>query len=218
MNINTRDYWNSRFSTGDWEKKGGRSQTRQFALSYVRRLRLPHLFSGTIVDFGCGLADSMPVYRKHFPRARLIGVDISEAGIEMCREKYGDIATFIAGDTGAVPHADVIVCSNVFEHLSQDEQRAAQLKAKCDVLYIIVPFEESLHPGGEHVNVYNRGSFNSIRPKVTEVFVCRGWGSVGWQLWYNVYFKNIFRLLLNKRLRSRDRQIMFRFGELRQES
>jgi hypothetical protein len=33
ININTKTYWDRRFSSGDWELKKGRKQTTLFALS-----------------------------------------------------------------------------------------------------------------------------------------------------------------------------------------
>ena len=96
-NINTKDYWNSRFGTGDWESKGGFSQTRAFAESQVLHFGLPEDFSGTLCDFGCGAGDAFPVYRVTYPNAKLIGVDFSSKAIQLCREKYSSIAEFIKG-------------------------------------------------------------------------------------------------------------------------
>jgi len=87
-NINTKSYWNNRFAYGDWEQKRGRNQTKQFAVSQIPKLNIPENFSGTILDFGCGLGDAFSIYRKAYPKATLIGLDISKEAINKCKETY----------------------------------------------------------------------------------------------------------------------------------
>jgi len=208
-NINTREYWDARFSSGDWEQKAGRSQTAAFARAQIPRLGIPADFAGTFVDFGCGLGDSLPLYRRSFPRARLIGVEISESAVASCRSRYGALAEFVAGDHHAVPEADVIVSSNVFEHLTDDLGVARILWSRCRDLYITVPYRERLPLAHEHVNRYDEGRFAALGPCATQVFPSRGWSEYGWPLWYGIRFKNIARRLLGRPQRPRKLQIMF---------
>lgn len=162
MNINTKAYWEERFASGDWEEQHGRLQTRSFAKAQVKYFKIPPSFDGTILDFGCGLGDAIPVYRSAFPNARFIGVDISDSAIDLCRRRYGHIAQFIQGDHTSVPLADIIIASNVFEHLDNDREVAAHLLGKCKDLYIIVPYKEETAPGAEHVNSYDENYFWSV--------------------------------------------------------
>ena len=76
MNINTKSYWDKRFVSGDWEQKQGRSQTRNFAISQIPKLSIDREFSGILLDFGCGLGDALPIYKKFYPKAKLMGIDI----------------------------------------------------------------------------------------------------------------------------------------------
>jgi len=153
VNINTKKYWDDRFAQ-NWERRNGRLQTQSFAESQIPYLDLPPDFNGTILDFGCGLGDAMPVYKKNFPKAKLIGIDISSVGINKCREKYSDIAEFICGSAGEIPFVDVIISSNVFEHLSDDAQVLKTIYSKANTIYIIVPYRE--YPlSVEHVNTYD---------------------------------------------------------------
>lgn len=211
MNINSKEYWDTRFSTGDWEKHGGRSQTTSFALGQMPMLKIQSDFSGTILDFGCGLGDAIPVYHKYFPHAKLIGLDISESGIDICKKKYGNIADFIQGDYLSTPVADVIIASNVFEHLTNDIQIAKELLLRCSELYIIVPYKENIVPNGEHINSYDENHFNEIGHCACCIFSCKGWSQYGLDLFYHVYFKNIFRLMLAKQIIRRNKQILFHF-------
>lgn len=209
-NINTPDYWEKRFATEDWEQKGGRWQTRSFSLAQIRFLGIPKDFTGSILDFGCGLGDAMRVYREAFPQAKLIGVDISQAAIEKCRQNYGTLASFEQGDHKTVPEVDIIIASNVLEHLSTDKEVARLLAMKCKRLYVIVPYEES-PLCLEHVNRYDLHAFDAVGGRPTKVFCCRGWSQYGLRLFYYIYVKNIFRLFTGTPLRYRSRQVMFQF-------
>lgn len=210
-NINTQSYWNNRFGSGDWEKKRGRNQTTQFALSQLSKLNIPRDFSGTILDFGCGLGDALPIYRKAFPYAKLIGLDISDEAISICRKNFNHLGEFIAGDFRDVPEVDIIIASNVFEHLSNDNEIAAELKKRCKTLYIIVPYKEELEENNEHINSYNEESFNAISKKSYRIFKSRGWSENGYVLYITIYLKNIIRIVSGKKLRKVRKQIMFRF-------
>lgn len=212
MNVNTKSYWENRFSTGDWENKDGFSQTRQFAESQLPFFGIPSSFDGTFCDFGCGAGDAFPLYRAAWPRASLMGVDISEAAIDICRRRFGDIATFRSGDVSCVPRTDVIISSNTFEHLDNDKDIARQLLEKCNDLFIIVPFREQLAftAETEHVNAYDLDSFDALGCVERNIFRSKGWGVHGLSAIYHVDIKNLIRPLVGKRLVSRQYQIMYR--------
>lgn len=211
MNVNTKDYWDKRFSSGDWENKRGRIQTRQFAETQVKYLKIAQNFSGTIIDYGCGLGDAMPVYRAAYPYASLVGMDISEVAIKKCREIYGEIAKFIQGDYTEVPEVDVIIASNIFEHLSNDIRIADYFLSKCHDLFIITPYRELLTPGAEHINSYDEGYFQALRSYDYLIYASKGWGEAGWRIWFNIHMKNTFRPIFGKKTVSRPKQIMFHF-------
>lgn len=210
-NINTKSYWDNRFKSGDWENKSGRKQTQDFATSQIVNFNIPANFSGSILDFGCALGDAIPIYKKHFPFAQLYGIDISEDAIKKCREQYGELATFIQGTHEDVPPVDIIIASNVFEHLSNDIDVARVLFDKCKELYIIVPYNEDLkNCFSEHVNSYQIDYFKPVIDKYnTKVFSSRGWSQFGWNLYVNVWFKNLFRPIFGKKYVRRSFQIMY---------
>ena len=210
MNYNTKAYWESRFISGDWQKKGGPRQTKYFAMSQVLYFKISFRFEGTILDFGCGLGDALPIYRKAFPKAKLIGIDVSSHAIDICCKKFGNIATFICGDQTRVPGVDVIIASNVFEHLTDDIEIGRYLLNKCADLYVTVPYKEC-PLFDEHIRSYDEHYFSSLTPYEWRTFSCRGWSQYGKDLWYHLYFKNIFRLILGKQVIKRRKQITFQF-------
>lgn len=209
MNINTKDYWENRFALGDWEAKMGNLQTTLFAKTLVRYLRIPAGFSGKILDFGCAFGDAIPIYREQYKYASLIGVDIAQTAIAKCKERYGDIAQFIQCDYTQIPDADVIVSSNVFEHLSNQMEVARYLLTKCSDLYIIVPYKEVLLLGTEYVNSYDENSFSELEECNYIVFVSEGWSQYGWHLWFDIYLKNLLRPFFDRKIVRRSKQIMF---------
>ena len=210
--INSQAFWDRQFADGCWERVGGPHQTRAFAEAQVRRLGLPPDFSGTLVDFGCGLGDAFPVYRRTWPGARLIGVDFSAAAIARCRERYGELAAFVQGEHAAVPCADVIVASNVLEHLAQDQTVAQALARRCRVLYVIVPYREQ-YLIDEHRRAYDRGAFPGLACQSLRVFACRGWSQYGWRaLWWEIRAKNLLRPWFGRVPVRRRLQVLYRLG------
>lgn len=206
-NINSKDYWEQRFSSGDWEQKSGRTQTTLFARSQVSLFRIDKNFSGGLVDFGCGLGDAIPVYKKSFPNAKLMGVDVSESAIEKCRERYGWAASFISGQHQECPPADIIVASNVFEHLSDDLQIAKALLSRCKELYITVPYKEC-PLCKEHLRAYDENYFQSLGGAEFIIFPSKGWSEYGLNMW-RLKLKNLLRIIIGKPTQARKMQIMF---------
>lgn len=213
-NINTKSYWDKRFNV-DWENRGGREQTVIFIKEQIARFKISPDFDGTILDFGCAMGDAMPVLQQAYPKAKLMGIDISSSAIESAKQKYGDIATFIQGTNEDVPDVDIIISSNVFEHLSNDKVIADSLRKKCKELYIVVPFKEYLPEGivNEHVNSYDDEYYKSLGYNYTcQSYVSEGWSEMGSRLLIDVYFKNLIRPFLGKKLLRRRKQIMFHFN------
>ena len=209
MNINTRQFWNSRFQSGEWEDVGGRSQTRSFAEALVSRIQIQKESAKTVLDFGCGLGDAIPVYRRAWPEARLIGVDFSDEAMLKARVRYGESATFETGDHNTCPSADIIITSNVLEHVDNDIEVVRCLQAKCRVLYIVVPFEEQ-HLISEHVRRYGRKSFDQFDVRKVIVFGCKDWSQFGMKSrWWEIHAKNLFRPFFGKPILKRRLQAIF---------
>jgi SAM-dependent methyltransferase len=208
-NVNSLAFWNDRFASGLWESVGGRSQTTHFAFAQTARIPLEKAFSGRILDFGCGLADAIPVYRERWPKAELFGADFSDAAIAAARRRYGHDATFVVADHRSCPEADVIIASNVLEHLDDDIEVVGSLLAKCHDLFVTVPYDEQ-HRIDEHVRSYDRQSFSRFDVRSVQVFPCRGWSQYGWRArWWQIHAKNIMRPFFKKTTLKRRRQVLF---------
>lgn len=207
-NINTVDYWDTRFGTGDWAEKGGFTQTRMFAEAQLPFLRIPSNFTGEICDFGCGAGDAFSVYQQAWPQARLLGVDFSAAAIQLCAKRYGQVANFECGDVSTVPKVDIIICSNVLEHLDNDLNVVEQLLKQCKTLYVIVPYKEQ-PLSSEHIRSYGYNSFSEFTVYRKVIFKSRGWTEFSLRSVAGIYMANIFRYLKKQPLRRRRLQILF---------
>ena len=213
-NVNSKEYWDTRFNTGDWENSGGSNQTQSFAKSQIPLLDIPSGFSGSLCDFGCGTGDAFPIYRQAYPYANLIGVDFSQGAIDKCNTMYSSLGDFFVADEHSTPSSDIILASNVFEHISDDESVLEVLLSKCQRLYVIVPFEEQPLIS-EHVRSYNLDSYKRFSPKRKVKFKTRGWSVYGRSLMWEVYAKNIWRQIAGLEKKKQKYQILYEFDGTR---
>jgi hypothetical protein len=113
-----------------------------------------------------------------------------------------------------VRFTDVIVASNVVEHITEDRDVVKALRDACRLLLVVVPYREVLVPGSEHIHSYDVDSFEPLGGQPGTPFASRGWSEYGSGLWVNVYAKNLVRPLLGRPTQRRHKQIIFRFGRL----
>jgi len=209
QDLNSRQYWDRRFNSGDWTKKGGTLQSYQHAREYIKHINLTETFVGTLCDFGCAEGDAFPIYKTQFPKAKLIGVDFSKTAIEKARKKYGDIGTFMVGEHFDIPPCEIIICSHILEHLSDENKIIKTLLSRCNTLYVIVPYKE--HPiAKEHLRTYDEFSYSHFNPTNISVSPA-GLPITKRQVFYDIYLKNVIRFLIGRKLSRVPQQILFEF-------
>jgi len=166
----TRQFCDKVFTRGVWEKHG-RKQTRGFAEHFHKHVKVP-LSRFSMLDMGCALGDSLPVWKRNYPNARLAACDVSEVAIKRCQAEYGRIAECFVGTFEQIEGLwDVIYCSNVLEHFEEHIDIARALLSHCSLLYVLTPFNElqdgsMLYRGASggfpHVATFYRNSFDSL--------------------------------------------------------
>ena len=127
------------------------------AQDFRRRLLLAHLAQICpagheplrLLDVGCGTGDFALSFHKAFPGSQYLGIDVSQAGIEICRQKVPgarfqqqDLTNPSPIDVADQGWATVAICSEVLEHLDQPELILTHIKpylAPSSVLLITVP-------------------------------------------------------------------------------
>ncbi len=79
----------------------------------------------TILDFGCGVGNSIPWFRRYFPAAKVTGADASLRSLALAKSRFPDQAQLIAirssGMELAPQEFDLIFSACVFHHIPHDE-------------------------------------------------------------------------------------------------
>lgn len=91
---------------------------------------------GSILDFGCGVGNSLPYFRQNFPTSLLMGADVSQNSLKIAEQRFPDIAKLhhIRDDSLASLEQkfDIIFSACVFHHIPHEEH-LRWLKALRDV-------------------------------------------------------------------------------------
>lgn len=111
----------------------------------IKRLAGKKNLTGKILEVGCGDGSLLSLFRGD--KNELYGCDISEKAIQLAKSKFGDDGYFAMGDLtnhSSLPTGefDVIICSEVLEHIKNDELAIKSLYNKLKVgghLIITVP-------------------------------------------------------------------------------
>ncbi len=130
----------------------------------------------SILDAGCGEGYFTNYLARSLPDSRVTGTDLSHDAIAYASNRFGDGAAFSVGDVYELPFPsnafDVVVCSEVLEHLDQPERALEEVIRVAAVgVVLTVPLEPyfkffndlarklGISPDPGHVNFWNRHSF-----------------------------------------------------------
>ena len=146
LTINSKEYWDKRFASGDWEDKGGNRQTLYF-YELLYNLLPQHLLKEfnhsdkhyTMADVGCAEGDGTKFLSEKFFNAKITGIDIAESAIKKAKSLYPDTSFSSSLDK----KYDIIISSNVLEHFENPFEHLNLLfEHASQYVIIIVPFEE----------------------------------------------------------------------------
>jgi len=145
--VNSKKYWDHRFSS-NWEIQNGRTQSTLFAAGFSLTNFARSIKPSSILDFGCGLADSMPVLKMAFPEASLYFYDFSSVAMDMASLNYGSISK--RTELNDQRKFELVYCSNVIEHITNENLVGFlnDLISKSSKYVVIqAPFQEYLEDG-----------------------------------------------------------------------
>ena len=104
-------------------------------LEYVEKL-IHETNPRAVLDFGCGTGELLTVpMAKNFPDIRFIAVDDDRSSIEFAREKNGGVDNLTFSYPDEIDQAarfDLIIASEVIEHVEHPEQLLAFLRDKLE--------------------------------------------------------------------------------------
>lgn len=83
------------------------------------------LEQGAIIDFGCGIGNSIPYFRKEFPDCTLACADVSRKSMSLAAARYPGDETYLEIENEKIPSADqsfaLAFSACVFHHIDHDE-------------------------------------------------------------------------------------------------
>lgn len=167
MKVNDQAYWEERFASKDWDQYGGQDQTRFFMQVLVDYL--PDWLKAewqekeyTVCDAGCAKGEGAALLAQVFPKCKVFGMDFSPSAIQEAARMYPQ-ASFYVGDIYNWHETyDVIVSSNVLEHLEHPDQvMKNMLKNTREYLVLMVPLDDD-YGYDEHINRFSFDSFNNL--------------------------------------------------------
>ena len=133
----------------------------------------------SVLDAGCGEGFVTSYLARQNPALRLTGVDLNKEAIAYAQDHFGDLAHFRTGSLYKLPFSDnafdLIVCSEVLEHLDDTDRALSELKrvARRHVL-ITVPREPyfkwlndlsrafGISPDPGHVHFWTKTTFQDL--------------------------------------------------------
>lgn len=145
--VNSKQYWDNRFASGDWEKNKGQEQTRYF-YSLLTKM-LPDWFKTivrqnqySIIDFGCAEGQGLPLLAAEL-NSHIKGIDFSEHAISSAKEKYPQYH-FEVGDIWKYDQSvDISIMSNIIEHFPNPYELLERITFITQkYIVVMVPLEE----------------------------------------------------------------------------
>ena len=93
--VNSKDYWEERFSGGSWEECGGEEQSAFFGKVLCQTIpswlkKEMNENSYTVIDWGCAEGGGTAYMARQFPSCTFVGMDFSGQAIQKAREKHPD--------------------------------------------------------------------------------------------------------------------------------
>jgi SAM-dependent methyltransferase len=107
-----------------------------------------------ILDFGSGVGNSVPFFRKYFPAAALTCADVSARSLELSRSRWAGAETYAPIVGGALPFPDaafdIVFSACVFHHIDHAEHG-----------HWLAELNRVTRPGGE-LFIYEHNPFNPL--------------------------------------------------------
>jgi SAM-dependent methyltransferase len=87
-------------------------------------VREQHLASSHILDFGSGIGNSLPFFRRYFPQSRLACADVSLRSMNIAQSRFPGKEAYVHVDTSIPLPAqsqDIVFSACVFHHIPHEE-------------------------------------------------------------------------------------------------
>ena len=170
--MNEQKYWENRFASEEWKKYDGEGQTTYFADILLKHLpqwlkKVWEEKKYSFCDMGCAEGECAALLAEQFPNNLVFGVDFSPSAIQAAQKKYPKVKFLVDDIYQSSKNYDVIILSNVLEHLESPQSVLEKLfQLANQYLVIMVPLDDDLDIA-EHVNRFSFDDFNYQYGKYT---------------------------------------------------
>ncbi len=167
--------------------KGQDDYLSDFALKWPKlKNYIPLNNNVVIVDFGCGNGKILGEIKKINPKAKLIGLDVSEAALEQAKKDLPDVEFYKISDGEKFPLnneiVDFIFSSEVIEHIYDTENAFMEIARilrpsskillttpyHCfikNLLITIFAFNKHFNPTGAHIRFFSKKTLLNLLNK-----------------------------------------------------
>ena len=125
---NSKNTFNQQAKTYDTDMNGQHARS----LYPILLERLSEIPFHTALDLGCGTGEMIKLLLEQNEQIHLYGVDISENMLAVAKEKLGEKATLVLGDSENLPFQkdmfDVVYCNDSFHHYPKPERVLEEIR------------------------------------------------------------------------------------------
>jgi trans-aconitate methyltransferase len=140
-NFISKQYWNNRYLSGGNSGAGSYSHLAKyksvFLTDFIEANNIKYY-----LEYGAGDCNNLKITSDYNPDLQIVGLDVSEKAIEMCKEKLPQHKFFLVDEfEGKIPEEGSLVTSlDVIYHLIEDEIYEDYMKrlTDFDAQYIII--------------------------------------------------------------------------------
>ncbi len=133
----------------------------------------------SVLDVGCGEGFLAHHLYENLPDVSFTGIDASDGAVDFARDRFGQVGLFEVGDIFNLRFADnsvdVVICSEVLEHLADPDSALKELiRVARQAVVLTVPLEPyfkffndvaralRISPDPEHVNFWRHDDWQSF--------------------------------------------------------
>jgi len=168
IEFNSRKNWDSLFANKKFLKQYDQPERIESFREVIKILESHHVFENVskMIDVGCGTGQFIVELLKEYPEIECTGTDFSAESIEVCKRLNINaefhVFDIYADHNGNFLKYDLVVCSEVLEHLIVPEKAVTNLlkllAPKVGTLVITVPDgRKDIYEG--HIHFWSPESF-----------------------------------------------------------
>jgi SAM-dependent methyltransferase len=126
----------------------------EYKIKTIRNAIIQSENVGHIFDFGCGVGNSIPHFRRYFPQAIVVGGDISSRSIALAQERFPGKESYFLLKSDSIPAVDasfdLVFTACVFHHISPSEH-----------IFWLRELYRVTRPGG-HLVIFEHNPYNPV--------------------------------------------------------